>query len=154
MSKAGGVGRHRGKGKGGQAMEREEMAIGGHDPAMRQVAAEETVHASASVTALGGQAPTGIGSPLRASWPGDGQHWVPTLRVAMSRCSIRQLRDCPQGEGCCNKYKFAIPQRRIEAAPPQQLWFPVRPAPIDRHMRTIKSPPSQPTPIHLQLIVI
>ena len=45
-------------------------------PAM-EVAADEVVRTSASATALGGRAPTGVGPPLplRASLTGDGQHW-------------------------------------------------------------------------------
>ena len=44
-------------------------------PAM-EVAAEKTVRTSASATALGGQAPTGVGPPFvpRGSLPGDGHH--------------------------------------------------------------------------------
>ena len=46
------------------------------DSTAMEVAAEETVRTSASVSALGGQAPTGVGPPLplRASLPGDGHH--------------------------------------------------------------------------------
>ena len=46
------------------------------DSTAMEVAAEETVRTSASVTALGGQAPTGVGPtlPLRGSLPGDGHH--------------------------------------------------------------------------------
>ena len=78
MSKARGIGSNRGKGKGKQ-MEGEEMPMGGPDPAMMQVMAEQTVHASESAPALGVQAPTGVGppEPLRASVPGDGEHWPP-----------------------------------------------------------------------------
>ena len=53
------------------------MAMGGRNPLAMQVAAEETVWTSASVAALGGRAPTGVGPPLRASAHGDGQHWPP-----------------------------------------------------------------------------
>ena len=51
------------------------MAIGGPDPTAIDVAAEETVRTSASATALGAQAPTGVVPPLplRVSLPGDGQ---------------------------------------------------------------------------------
>ena len=42
-----------------------------------QVAAEEMVSTSASVTALFGQAPTGLGPPGSVGLPGDGQHWPP-----------------------------------------------------------------------------
>ena len=76
----------------------------------------------------------------------------PTLRVAIWRGSLRQRNHCPQGEGCWNKHKFIVPQRREEAEPPQQHWLPVRPMPIDRHMPNNNSAPSQPTPIQLQLI--
>ena len=55
------------------------MAMAEGDPTAMEVAAEETVRTSASVTTLGGQAPTGVGPllPLRASLPGAGQHWPP-----------------------------------------------------------------------------
>ena len=58
-------------------MEGEEMAMGGPNPMAIEVAAEETVGTSVSATALGGQAPTGIGPPLPlgSNLPGDGQHW-------------------------------------------------------------------------------
>ena len=60
-------------------METEEMAMGGPDTMAMEVAAEETVRTSASATAIGGQAPPGVRTPLplRASLPGDGQHWPP-----------------------------------------------------------------------------
>ena len=46
------------------------------DPTAMEVATEVIVHTSASATALGGQAPTGVGPPipLRPSLPDDGQH--------------------------------------------------------------------------------
>ena len=46
------------------------------DSAAMEVAAEEIVRTSASATALGGQAPTGVGPPLslRASLAGDAHH--------------------------------------------------------------------------------
>ena len=69
----GGGGRVRGKGKG---KVRERTALAEVDPTAMEVAAEVEVHTSASETALGGQAPTGVGPPLplRATLPGDGQH--------------------------------------------------------------------------------
>ena len=71
------------------------MAMGGGNSLAMQVAAEETVWTSASVAALGGRAPTGVGPPLRASLLGDGHHWPsdasrrnlaiqPTLAKALS----------------------------------------------------------------------
>ena len=80
-------------------MEWEEMAMGEPNPAMMQVAAEETVRTSTSLTALGGQAPTGVGPRLRASVPAEGQHWPPTLRVATSRRSLRQRRHRQRAKG-------------------------------------------------------
>ena len=67
-NRAGG-GRIRGKGK---SKATEGMAMAEVDPTAMQVAAEVVVHTSASATALGGQAPTGVGPPLplRASLPG------------------------------------------------------------------------------------
>ena len=53
-------------------MEWEAMAMGGPDSATMQVAVEDGVPASASVKALGGQAPTGVGPPLRANALGIG----------------------------------------------------------------------------------
>ena len=79
MSGAKGAGRIPGKGKG-RPMEGRQKALGGGNPLAMQVAAEETVWTSASVAALGGRAPTGVGPPLRASLPGDGQHW-PLLKL-------------------------------------------------------------------------
>ena len=76
------------------------------------------------------------------------------LRVGTSRCSLRYRRHCPQSEGCGNKHKFILPQRREEAEPPQQHWLTVRRTPIDRHMPTNNSAPSHPTPIRIQLICI
>ena len=51
--------------------------MGGPHPARMEVAPEERVHTSQSVTALGGQGPSGVGQPLPLSayFPGDGQHW-------------------------------------------------------------------------------
>ena len=77
-----------------------------------------------------------------------------TLEVGIWRGRLRQRSQCPQGEGCCTRDKFTLPQRREEAAPAQQLWLPVRLTPIDRHMPTNNSTHSQPKPIHLQLIFI
>ena len=73
MSGNRGGGRIRGKGKG-KATQR--TALAEVDPTAMEVAAEVVVHTSASATALGGQAPTGVGPhiPLRASLPGDVQH--------------------------------------------------------------------------------
>ena len=76
MSEAKGAGRISGKGKSRPREERQ-MAMGASDPLAMQVAAEEPVWTSASETALGGRAPTGVGPPLRSSLPGDGQHWPP-----------------------------------------------------------------------------
>ena len=44
------------------------------DSRAMDVAAEETFGTSASATALGGQASTGVGPPLRASVPRDRHH--------------------------------------------------------------------------------
>ena len=69
MSKNRGGGKIRGKGKG-KAMEG--TALAEVDPTAMEVAAAEVLHTSASGTALGGQASTGVGPPLplRASFPG------------------------------------------------------------------------------------
>ncbi|KAF0137335.1 MAG: hypothetical protein FD143_3764, partial [Ignavibacteria bacterium] len=75
MSHGRGRAKERGKGKG-KATEGGRVMAEVDSPAM-EVAAEETVRASASATALGGQAPTGVGPPLpppRGSLPGDGHH--------------------------------------------------------------------------------
>ena len=61
----------------GEAMDAEERSLDGPDPLTMQVAAQEMVHASASLTALEGQAPTGVGPALRASLPSDVQHSPP-----------------------------------------------------------------------------
>ena len=68
-----GIVRNRVKGKG-KPMEWEEIPMGEPNPAMIQVVLEETVRTSASATALGGQAQTGVGPPqsIRASLHGDG----------------------------------------------------------------------------------
>ena len=73
MSRTTGSERIRVKGKG-MPMDGEEMEMDEPDPMAIQVA-EETVCTSASATPLGGQGPTGIGPPLRASARGDGQLW-------------------------------------------------------------------------------
>ena len=74
MSQARGRAKERGKWKG-KATEGGRVMAEVDSPAM-EVAAEETVRTSASATALGGQAPTGVGPPLppRGSLPGDGHH--------------------------------------------------------------------------------
>ena len=53
------------------------MAMGEANPLAMQLAAQEPVWTSASVAALGGRTPTGVGPPLRASLLGDGHHWPP-----------------------------------------------------------------------------
>ena len=60
-------------------MEAEVMALGGPDPAPMHETADETLHASASSTALTGQAPTGVGPALslRARILGEGPGWYP-----------------------------------------------------------------------------
>ena len=154
MSKARGVGSNGWKGKGVQTMKRPELATAGQISRDEASGGGGKVHASASVTALGGQAPTGVGPPLRASAPGDGQHCPPTLCVGTWWRSLPQSRHCPQGDGCCTKNKFAIHQLRDEAAPQEQLCLAVRHTPIDPHMHTDNSPPYQSTTIYLQFIFI
>ena len=51
------------------------MAIGEPDRMAMQVASYDMVRTSASATALGGQAPTGVGPAVRATLLGDGHHW-------------------------------------------------------------------------------
>ena len=72
-----------------------------------EVAAEETVRACASATALGGQAPTGVGPPLplRASLPGDGHYGShdaprsnPTTQPMPSQAQPSQRRESQQVE--------------------------------------------------------
>ena len=58
-------------------MEGRQMAMCGRNPLARQVVGEEPVWTTASVAALGGRAPTGVGLPLRASLPDDSKPWPP-----------------------------------------------------------------------------
>ena len=86
------------------------MAMGGPNPTAMEVAAEETVRTSASATALGGQAPTGVGPaiPLRASLAGDAQHWPhdrPRTNIATQATPAQavppQRRELQQVSTCC-----------------------------------------------------
>ena len=122
MSKAKGTGMNRCQGRG-KAMEEEDVGSVGPDPTTMQISAE-TLKTSASVIALGGYSSTGVGPPLRASLPGEGQHWP-----LDGRCSNLATQPTPPqalspGEGCCNKRKFTLPQRREEAALLQRFGSP------------------------------
>ena len=72
-----------------------------------EVAAEETLRTCASATALGRQAPTGVGPPvpLRPSLPGDGHHGSleatrrnPTKQPRTSQVQPSQRREAQQVE--------------------------------------------------------
>ena len=77
------------------------------DSAAMEVAVEETVRTSASATALGGQAPTGVGPPLplRASLPGyyhrgsdDATRYYLTTQPMPSQVQPSSRRDSQQVE--------------------------------------------------------
>ena len=93
-------------------MEGEQMAMGGPIRATSQVAAGEKVHASASVTALRGQSPSDVDPtlPIRASVPGDGQHWPPNATRSNKTRQPMPTQTLPQGEGCWNKHKPSVSQ--------------------------------------------
>ena len=81
----------------GKPMEGVEMAMGGSDPATMHEGAKERVPASASATALGEQAPTGVWPPLSllAGLPGDGQQGPPDATRSTWRRSLRQRSRFP-----------------------------------------------------------
>ena len=152
MSPAKGRARTPGHGRG-SAMDREEIELGAPDPAMIQVAAEETVRNSASATALAKQALPGVGRSRRASLPGDGQHWppdgtpsrlasyaTPTQAASPGRCDVLQQRQVhislAKGGGSTNT------TTRVARSP----------KPIDPV--TNNPMPYQPRPIQLQHIPI
>ena len=110
MSKARGVGRIRGKGTGGKPMEGQEMATSGPNPAAMQVVAEDTIQASA--TALGGQAPAGVcpSLSLRASLPGDGQHWPPDA-------TRRNVATLPTPEQASSPGRRVLEQTQAHSSP-------------------------------------
>ena len=82
-----------------------------------EVAAEEVVHTTASATALGGQAPTGVGPALslRASLPGAVQNGHHDATRSNARTHPTPSLSEINSEGSRNRWNSTIPQRREEA---------------------------------------
>ena len=143
MSKSRRTGTNRVTGKGKQ-MEGEEMAMGGPDLPTMQVAAQQTVLASASVTTLGWQAPNGVGPalPVRASLPGDGQHWPPGVIPYASAIGLPWAKAVASTNTSSN-----LSSEGREQHDHHKIGRPVRPTPIDPTNNN--STPSQPISITL-----
>ena len=131
------------------------MALGGRNPLAMEVAAEETVCTYASVTALGGRPPTGVGPPLRGSLPGDGQEWPPDdMRSYLARQ--------PTPAQSVSPGRRVLQQRQVHLTPSKGGSSTTAPAVVarlpygkrSRHAHQQLIAPSQPKPIHLQLIFI
>ena len=123
------------------------------DSVAMEVAAEETLRTSASSTAHGGQAPTGVGPPvpLRASLPAMVMTAHLTLRVAIRPSSLSHRRCNPHSEGWQNRLVLR-PVPIVLFIPILRLMPIVRPIlynPLNiKHLM-----PTQPPPIPIQPIL-
>ena len=144
----------------------EKTALAEVYPTAMEVAAEVVVSTSASATALGGQAPTGVGPPipLRATLPGDGQHGhhdatrsnattqpTPSLTQHQQRRESQQVEQhCTPAKGGGNAATTSVGPHLVPTARPMPTLHPM--AIFQPILSKVLIPNNHPTPLHVAIV--